>query len=160
MRFGRRTAIIFFGLWLWLVGPGLAPLALAQALWSYSSDGSEVRDLRTGLTWRRCSEGQVWDSGSCAGTASGLTHENALALAKTKAGWRLPNAKELASLLDLRQNNPAIDSSAFPSTPSELFWTSSPVVGNSAFARFVSFGEGGAVSHARRTSYYRVRLVK
>lgn len=103
--------------------------AQAQARYTYSPDGAQVLDSQTGLTWRRCSEGQRWIAGTCAGSATRHTHREASALART-SGWRLPNIKELSSLVDTSQWEPAIDSTAFPQTSLWLYWSSSPARGD------------------------------
>jgi hypothetical protein len=42
-------------------------------------------------------------------------------------GYRLPTLRELASLMDLTVTSGAkIDPTAFPDTPKDTFWTSSP----------------------------------
>jgi hypothetical protein len=149
--------------WRWLAAlsllAGLAGTAQAQARYSYSSNGSEVTDTKTGLIWRRCSEGQSWSAGACSGTAASYTHEQALAQAKTQTGWRLPNVKELSSLVDSSRVNPAIDITAFPATPSSWYWSASPFAGNAALAWGVNFGSGG-VSLNLRDGYGQVRLVR
>jgi hypothetical protein len=112
-----------------------------------SVDGSEVTDQKTGLIWRRCSEGMVVSGGTCTGTATTFTNELALARAKevsslTAIPWRLPNVKELSSIADKSLSNPAIDATAFPATPSNLFWSSSPVVGTPYASWYVYFLDG------------------
>lgn len=114
----------------------------AQSRYSYSTDASEVTDSQTGLVWRRCSEGMVWSGGTCIGVATTYSHEAALAHAKTQTGWRLPNVKELASIADRSRMNPAIDPTAFPSTSSGWYWSSSPMVGDSRYAWVVGFDYG------------------
>jgi hypothetical protein len=47
-----------------LAGLCSAHTAQAQARYSYSTDGSVVTDSKTGLIWRRCSEGQSWSAGT------------------------------------------------------------------------------------------------
>lgn len=133
--------------------------AQAQARYTYSATGDEVTDTKTGLTWRRCSEGQAWSGGTCTGTAATYTHEGALAQAKTQTGWRLPNVKELASLVDKTRTSPAIDTSAFPATPSNWYWSATPYAGYSGYAWYVYFGYG-SVSHYTRLSNFHVRLVR
>ena len=128
----------------------------------YSGDvaSNAVLDTRTGLTWRRCAEGQVWNGTTCTGSALTFTHEAALtrAAAQTPA-WRLPNVKELSSIADKALQNPAIDSTAFPAAPSNYFWSASPYVGNPSGAWVVSFGDGGVYGNGRSTSHL-VRLVR
>ena len=38
--------------------------------------------------------------------------------------WRLPNAHEAFSIMDLSANNPALDLNAFAPTDAEYWWTS------------------------------------
>jgi len=139
-----------------------AASAWAQAArYSFSTDGSEVTDAQTGLIWRRCSEGQTWDlaTTTCTGTVTTYTHEGALTQAKTQAGWRLPNVKELSSLVDKSRVSPSIDMTAFPGTPSNYFWSSSPYAGNASYAWFVYFYYGLVISNLRTFNLH-VRLVR
>ena len=111
----------------------VASCALA-APFTVSADGQEVTDTKTGLIWRRCAEGMTANAGTCTGTASSFTHEDALTRAGTQAAatgmaWRLPNVKELFSIVDKSRLNPAIDTTAFPATPANEFWSSSPYLG-------------------------------
>ncbi len=132
----------------------------------FTISGEEVTDKRTGLVWKRCSEGQTLSGSSCTGSAATYTHEQALARAKSAntadsaTGWRLPNVKELASLADKGCQNPAIDSTAFPGRPSNWYWSSSPYVGSSSYAWNVDFGYGSVYGYDRSDGYLRVRLVR
>lgn len=96
-----------------------------------NGDGT-VTDHATGLVWKRCSEGLRGDD--CAtGSLSAFTWQQALRHAEAHlfAGsdqWRVPNKKELASLVEQRCAEPAINSECFPNTPPSLFWSSSPYV--------------------------------
>jgi Protein of unknown function (DUF1566) len=130
----------------------------------YSPDGTEVEDIVTGLTWRRCAEGMTWTGSTCTGTASTFTHEQALMAAKNQTGWRLPNIKELSSTFDETQFAPAIDATVFPVTPSKRFWSSTPYVGLSgdvvgASTWVVDFYDGFVGTYSRDTPYY-IRLVR
>ncbi len=132
----------------------------AQARYTYSSNGAEVTDAQAGLVWRRCSEGQIWSAGICSGTPTTFTHEQALAYARTQTVWRIPNVKELSSLVDTSRFNPAIDGNAFPLTPSALYWSASPDVRLPSLAWTVDFGLGGVVSNNRYSSTVLLRLVR
>lgn len=137
------------------VGP-----AQAQAnRYTVSADGSMVADGRTGLVWQRCALGQV--PPSCIGTATTFTHEQALTAAANQAGagWRLPNVKELVSLVDRTVVVPTIDALAFPGTPATWFWSSSPVVGSPSLAWYVFFNDG-YVGNSYRSNPLAVRLVR
>ena len=143
---------------------GLASSGAQAAPFTISADGQEVTDQASGLIWRRCAEGMSWDGTTCAGSASTYTHENALVRARTEAAssakaWRLPNVKELSSIVDRSRISPAINVAAFPATPSTWFWSSSPYAGDSVSAWFVLFGNG-YVYYNYRGNDYAVRLVR
>ena len=98
----------------------------------YVIDSVNVTDSRSGLMWDRCALGQ---SGvSCAtGAASTFTWQAALDVVaslgsyKGFSDWRLPNVRELRSLVEECRINPAINEYAFPNTPpTSLFWSGSP----------------------------------
>lgn len=101
--------------------------------------GDEVTDIRTQLVWKRCSVGKTWSGSSCDGAASSLTWEQALATGTN--GWRLPNIKELLSIVEVSCASPAINQFAFPNTSDLYFWTSSPYVNNNQ-AWSVTFEDG------------------
>jgi Protein of unknown function (DUF1566) len=124
-----------------------------------------VTDVRTGLMWDRCPRGQ---SGvACAGAATTFTWGNALPDAananvanyKGYNDWRLPNVKELESLVETCRSSPSINESAFPATPSSGFWSGSPVAGVTTGAWYLSLSLG-SVYLSGRSSAHRVRLVR
>jgi hypothetical protein len=131
-------------------------------------DDGTVTDNDTGLMWMQCSEGQSWESnggaGNCTGTATTHTWDAALALANGKAfagysDWRLPDIKQLASLVAEDRYSPAINSTIFPATPSSSFWSGSPDAYKSGYSWIVNFNRGYGYSNSR--SYDRhVRLVR
>ena len=123
-----------------------------------------VADTRTGLMWDRCARGQ---SGvDCAtGTASTFNWQAALDVAamigtyKGFSDWRLPNIKELRSLVEECRVSPSINEVAFPNTPASFFWSGSPDAGIATNAWSVYFNSG---AHLRggRSGNIRVRLVR
>ena len=153
MKFGtlRRPLLGLLAL-AWLLG-----VAHADNRFTVSANGQEVVDTKSGLTWRRCSEGQTWSGSTCTGSAGFFTFAQALTRAQTQTGWRLPNLKELGALADKGRNDPAIDTTAFPGTPSEWFWTSTPLEGSPGYAWGVDFYSGNTNI---RSDGLRLRLVR
>ena len=102
-------------------------LAWPNPRFTDNADGT-VTDNLTGLIWLKnanCFGPKYWydalvDSNSLADGNCGLTDES------VAGDWRLPNTKELQSLIDHGQYNPAL-SSSYPFTgvqSSETYWTS------------------------------------
>ncbi len=117
--------------------------AQATDRFTISADGQEVKDNKTQLIWQRCPWRMVWSVNLCYGPTASPDHQWALMTATSK-GWRIPNIKELASIVDTSHYNPAIDTLIFPATPSTLFWSSSPVIldDNDNIAWVVDFKDG------------------
>ena len=144
---------------------GTMPIPASAQPYVISTDGSEATDQKTGLIWRRCAEGMVFSGGTCTGSASVFTHPAALQHAVAQAGntgiaWRLPNVKELSSIADKSLFSPSIDPAAFPGTPVRLYWSASPVVGDSSSAWLVDFSVGLVHSGYLRSVANCVRLVR
>ncbi len=141
--------------------PGI-PTTTPTSDFTYHGDGT-VTHLRTGLMWKRCLEGQ---SGTdCAsGTVSTHTWQQALQLAEAHnfaghADWRLPNIKELNSIVELGCYSPAINLDVFPNDSGTWTWSSSPSAAFSDWSWFVGFGHGSEEQY-NRSSNFRVRLVR
>ena len=105
-----------------------------------------VSDRATGLIWKQCAEG-LSGAGCATGRVTGFTWPQALQRAADadfadSSLWRLPNKNELASLIERRCNDPAINARFFPNTPSEGFWSSSSDADYSNHAWFVYFIDG------------------
>ncbi len=122
--------------------------------------GAEVWDKQTDLIWQRCSLGQSWDGSACTGAATRHTWQQALEAAKAAGGgWALPDKRELQSLVERGCNNPAINSTVFPNTPSSWFWSSSSVAGYGGTAWGVGFYYGNDPNDLKDYGSY-VRLVR
>lgn len=104
----------------------------AQALKAqFYTQGNFVTDLSQGIIWLRCSLGQRWDptTKQCSGDAKRLNFEEidqAISQANEQLGgtWRLPTLEELEHIVCQECGPPKIDSSSFPNTQSEPYWTS------------------------------------
>lgn len=118
-----------------------------------SADGLEVRDRVTTLVWRRCSEGQVFQGDTCIGTPTALDWHAALALARQAGGgYRMPNFKEMLSIVDTRLTGIAFDSHVFPGTPADtIYWTSTthmfPDTASTSPIVWANAGDSGLSDH-------------
>ena len=137
-----------------------------------------VTDTRTGLTWKRCPEGYDFsdsgtpvdpsdDSCSVLGTAS-FTWQAALQQAATvnagggyvgQSDWRLPNIKELTSIVEWACSQPPINETLFPDTPIGFFWSSSTRVSSPTLAMGFYFTNGQGSFSLKSNGQY-VRLVR
>lgn len=74
--------------------------------------------------------------------------------------WRLPNRKELASLIDNQCVSPAINETIFPNqSPSVSLWTATPDPNDDARSWSVNFRYGD-IKRDRRTERKLIRLVR
>ena len=131
---------------------GLVQDTLTQLVWQQDGSGTRTGCSGSGNLTCTWAEAQAY----CAGlTLGGLS------------GWRLPSVKELSSLVDftVAYPGPAINATAFPNTPSAVFWTSAPYLGtpvypsSSGYAWRVSFYDGSSNDGDAGNSH-RVRCVR
>ena len=113
-----------------------------------------VYDSKSKLTWQQTLSSRAYTLADaktyCAGVGTSLGG----------TGWRLPTIKELQSIVDLSQPAaPYIDPNAFPSTPSNWFWSSSPLAGwfDSAWGVYFYYGYTGYLAVS---VWYTVRCVR
>ncbi len=138
-------------------------------------DQGIVEDIRTKLQWQRCSLGQTWNGASCVGEATKYEWDQAHRTASV--GWRLPTKEELASLVYCSSGEPAywkpttdwcegaygkptIWITAFPNTPANWFWSSSPHASLPYSAWGVGFSSGGVYGDYNKYGVGYVRLVR
>ena len=136
-----------------------------------NGDGT-ISDHRTGLMWMTCTYGQTYSSGSCTDTATSGDWEDAFAAADTSNAanngdgtyghkdWRLPNKKELSSIVDLTSNNPAINQTIFPNTQGATYWTATPSAADDSKAFTIDFTTATYGAATRSTNAIYVRLVR
>lgn len=143
------------------------PESAPSYVFTMNGDGT-VTDSRTGLMWKRCAEG-LSGPDCAAGSVIGYSWSQALALADNHSfagydDWRLPDIKELASIVENRCYKPSINADVFPATPEIGFWSSSPSAYGSisigySYAWAIHFEYGHSNSYARFASGP-VRLVR
>lgn len=99
--------------------------------------GGLANDSLTGLQWMRCLAGQSWTGTTCDGEALDLGWSDALEYSKNfvhagESDWRIPNIKELSSIVELSCKEPALNPVVFPNSwfpgVNERHWTSTPIV--------------------------------
>jgi len=129
-------------------------------------DGT-VTHTKTGLMWKQCSEGTS-GAGCATGTLTAFTWQAALQHAEalnngggfaTHVGWRLPNHKELAAIVEMQCITPAINATVFPATGSGFYVSSTPHTSAATSIRFFDFNDGND-SGASKINTYNVRLVR
>ena len=144
--------------------PANNTLSTPTADFTVNGNGT-VTHLKTGLMWKQCAEGLSTTTTACdTGSASTMNWATALttAAADSTAGfndWRLPNDKELESIVETGCYTPSINETAFPNTPSNWFWSSTAYASVPADAWFVSFANGGS-NAVNKPDLYDVRLVR
>lgn len=127
-----------------------------------------ITDQQTGLMWKQCSEGPT-NSDCTIPDAVVFNWQQALQQAETVnatggfAGfndWRLPNIKELSSLVETQCYLPSINLTLFPGTPVARHWSSS-LKSSSDGVFFADFDDGGVgfAGNNRESTYY-IRLVR
>ncbi|MCI5131308.1 MAG: DUF1566 domain-containing protein [Candidatus Electrothrix sp. EH2] len=131
-----------------------------------NNDGT-VTDSKTGLMWKKCLEGA--SGNSCEeGTPASFTWQTALQQIETVrtdggfAGytdWRLPNIRELISIVEEQCYNPSINLNRFPNTPISYVWSSSPATDNEK-SWVIFFEYGSSEPRKRYNTTYSVRLVR
>lgn len=128
------------------------------------NNNSEVLHKTTGLIWQRCLISQTYNDtdGSCGSNLSSYNWEDALeqADAQSADGWRLPNVKELSSIVERSCYSKSMNTNVFPDQPlGANYWTSTPGNQYSEHVWTVSFIAGGIELQHRDTTAS-IRLVR
>ena len=115
-----------------------------------NGDGT-VTDGSTGLIWQEAEIAAVaWEDA--------LLHAESLTLGGHN-DWRLPNIKELFSLVDVNRSSPAIDRGAFAGSLSARYWSSTSEANRSSRAWVVET-RYGTVEYVEKTGTAAVRAVR
>ena len=131
------------------------------------NNDNTITDLTTGLMWKKCLEGVSGDACET-GSLDSFTWQQALqqpGTVNSEGGfadyddWRLPNIKELISIVEKQCYNPAINLNRFPNAPSSSVWSGSPGADVADYAWYVDFNYGDSYNLYRYNDRY-VRLVR
>jgi hypothetical protein len=138
-----------------------------------SNANGTVLDKYTGLIWKTCSEGQQWlaSTRACNKVAETYNWQQALnnvQMLNSKGGfakykdWRVPNIKELSTLVETQCYYPAINLRVFPGVDAgAVVMSSSSVVSAGSAVWFVDFSGYGEVGNSPKDlSSKQVRLVR
>ncbi len=133
---------------------------------SYSSstiNGDAVTiDNRTGLMWAQDGSAAGCNSGTGTDWETAGAYCQGLQGASSFAGysdWRLPNIRELMSIVNYENQRPAIDPTYFPNTVSDYYWSSTTYVPDSGLAWIVRFYNGAVDAGYKGGNNY-VRCVR
>jgi hypothetical protein len=135
-------------------------------------DGT-IRDKRTGLIWEvKCASGcgglhDVDNTYRWSGDGTQETIWDWLDAINAEGGsgyaghkdWRIPNERELQSLVDFGRSAPAIDAIFNPTSPS-AYWSSTTDADDASVAWFVHFVGGSADIFDKRANSLFVRAVR
>ncbi len=140
-----------------LIMIGLSVFLWAAAAERFTRDAAGiVTDSQTNLQW----QDDYSDNSSTIKTAiwtDAIGYCEALDLDGTD--WRLPNKKELLSIVDYAADAPSI-SSVFDNTASLNFWSSTTYAIYTDRAWIVNFGNGYSGTYDKATNSYNVRCVR
>ena len=164
-RLARAWALLVLLSWpaaaLWAAENTAVPATTPTSNFTLDDVNGTAYHQKTGLTWKRCAEGQSWDTVNKTCTGTPTTYTWSVALSRAGGGWRLPNINELRSIVERRHWDPAINATVFPNTSGLSFWSASPYAPYAGRAWSVVFYYGNDYAYVLGdSSAYAVRLVR
>ena len=130
--------------------------AASQPSYTDNGDGT-VTDNKTGLMWLK--DANNYNGGAMQTWEAALSGCESFSYAGY-SDWRLPNGRELESIVDAGEQNPAINTTYFLNTESSQYWTSTTYVPNASYAWHVRFGNGVVDYGGTKTANLYVRPVR
>ena len=121
-----------------------------------STDWACTKDNVTNLIWSLQSGSGDWTTYA---STTLPTATNSATRCGFATGWRLPTRRELLGIALYDGSNPSIDSSYFPGTQSNWYWTSDTYAPVPSGAWVVHFGYGNTYAYFKTSTNY-VRLVR
>ena len=130
------------------------------------TDANDIYDAFTGLVWKRCIEGTTGDfceNGSPLFLSWDEAQQHAAIENTSDAlnydAWRIPNIKELQSLIENQCEEPALNPFIFPNLPMEHVWSSTPHPSTLAVGYYIQY-QNGIIFYEDGRALKSVHLVK
>ena len=133
-------------------------IGLSSFIWAdFTRLNGVVTDNTTGLEW------QDEYSATNRGIIKSGTWEHSIdyceSLSLDGRNWRLPNKKELQSILDRSKYNPAIDTNTFIKTQTNYYWSSTTSLNRHNEAWVIKFSHG-VFARSGKLGHHHVRCVR
>lgn len=123
---------------------------------SYTDNGDgTVTDNVSGLMWQQQDDGTTMDWNAAMAYCDGLALGGYM-------DWRLPDNKELVSIVNYGTHSPAIDGTYFPNTKQTSYWSSTAYIsGTTTWLEVVfDYGTNAMTANNHSTRTYPVRCVR
>jgi hypothetical protein len=129
---------------------------VTNLIWEVKTDDGGLQDKDWTYGWGSYSGGDRKLGGSNCDTENYVLALNSANVCPVNgsAVWRLPNRRELLSIVDHNQSTPAIDYNYFPNTPSGFFWSSDVYAHLTEVAWDVNFNNGDPDALSKATNSY------
>ncbi len=132
--------------------------ATSQPSYGISGDGTTT-DNRTGLMWVTNGASAACNNGNALTWEAALNFCEGLTFA-SYSDWRLPNVRELESIVKPDVSLPTVNTGYFPNTVNGDYWTSTTSLWDTSMAWQVSFGYGEVGQGVKTSATTRVRCVR
>lgn len=140
-------------------GPaGTETLGKGHAPYTDNGNGT-VTDKKTGLMWVKDGTSAGCNGGDVAQWPKAVAFCENLVFAG-HSDWRLPDRKDLMSIVDRGQSGLSVNATYFPNTHGSSYWTSTKNYPDSDYAWSILFFYGGVPGYDMTDNYHYVRCVR